>query len=163
MPSKLPEITPRRGLGGSQERPEGLCEPSWPSSPLLKPSYSHLEPSWSPLGAILGLLGTLLGRSWALMGPSRSHFGTPLRPSSGHLRPSWGHLGPSWSLQGARTRNPENHRKTIGFSTFLPSGTPSGSVLGGSVTVFGSSCGIQEASGAIVARLGSVSQDILAR
>ena len=119
-----PEIAPRRGLGGSRERPGGLSEPSWPSWALLEPSWSQLGPSWSPLGAILGLLGTLLGRSWALMGPSRNHFGTPLRPSSGHLRPSWGHLGPSWALEDARTRNPGNHRKTTGFSTFLPSKLP---------------------------------------
>ena len=88
------------------------------------------------------------------MGPSWA----PLEPSWGHLRPSWGHLGPSWSLKGARTRNPENHRKTIGFSTFLASRVPSGSVLGVSGTVLGASCGIREASGAIVARLGGVLQ-----
>merc|ERR1712115_229149 len=114
-PEMGPEITPRRGLGGSQERPGGLCEPSWPSSPLLKPSYSHLGPSWGPLGAILGLLGTLLGRPWALTGPSWSHFGTPLRPSSVHLRPSWGHFGPSWALEVARTRNPGNNKKKCFF------------------------------------------------
>merc|ERR1712115_649148 len=66
-PEMGPEITPRRGLGGSQERPGGLCEPSWPSSPLLKPSYSHLGPSWGPLRAIFGRLGDILGP----LGPSR--------------------------------------------------------------------------------------------
>ena len=122
--------------------------PAWA---LLEPPWGHLGPSWSPLGANLGPLGAPLGPSWAL-----------LEPSWGHLRPSWGRLGPSWSLRSAKTRNPENHRKTIGFSTFLPSGVPSGSVLGVSGTVFGASCGIREASGAIVARLGGVLQVVLA-
>jgi len=125
-----------------------ILGPAWA---LLEPPWGHLGPSWSPLGASLGPLGALMGPSWA-----------PLEPSWGHLRPSWGHLGPSWSLKGARTRNPENHRKTIGFSTFLASRVPSGSVLGVSGTVFGASCGIREASGAIVARPGGVLQVVLA-
>ena len=78
-----PEIAPRRGLGGSRERPGGLSEPSWPSWALLEPSWCQLGPSWSPLGAILGPLGALLEPAWAL------------------LEPPWGHLGPSWSPLGA--------------------------------------------------------------
>jgi len=156
------KLVPKSLPGGVWESPGGLREGSLsqvgseiplgaPVGPLLEPSWGHLGPSWSPLGASWGPLGALMGPSWA-----------PLEPSWGHLRPSWGHLGPSWSLKGARTRNPENHRKTIGFSTFLASRVPSGSVLGVSGTVLGASCGIREASGAIVARLGGVLQVVLA-
>ena len=121
-----PEIAPRRGLGGSRERPGGLSEPSWPSWALLEPSWGQLGPSWSPLGAILGPLGALLEPAWAL------------------LEPPWGHLGPSWSplgaifgrlgdilgplgASGAQKREILKiiKKKTIGFSTFLPSGVPS--------------------------------------
>ena len=155
-------MVPKSLPGGVWEGPGGFREGSLSQvgseiplgtsvGPLLEPSWGHLGPSWSPLGASWGPLGALMGPSWA-----------PLEPSWGHLRPSWGHLGPSWSLKGARTRNPENHRKTIGFSTFLASRVPSGSVLGVSGTVLGASCGIREASGAIVARLGGVLQVVLA-
>ena len=78
-----PKIAPRRGLGGSRERPGGLSEPSWPSWALLEQSWGQLGPSWSPLGAILGPLGALLEPAWAL------------------LEPPWSHLGPSWSPLGA--------------------------------------------------------------
>ena len=103
-----PEITPRRGLGGSQERPGGLCEPSWPSSPLLKLSYSQLGPYWSPLGAIMGLLGTLLGRSWALMA-LKEPFWDPFEALFG---PSTAVLGTSWALLGPRGRKNEESWKS---------------------------------------------------